>query len=100
MHMDIWSFAGSEKRCRFLIIGITNYDIHSQVYQRSGAKPISAQANPFTFYERMMMITESMAEAGVAREEFSFLPIEMPEKIASLLPQDVVFRTIYADEWG
>lgn len=104
LHMGHMEFLlEAKKRCRFLIIGITNYDIHSgYISDRAQMNRFRTDANPFTFYERMMMITESMAEAGIAREEFTVVPfpIEMPEKISNFVPQDVVFfQTIY-DEWG
>lgn len=104
LHMGHMEFLlEAKKRCQFLIIGVTNYDIHSQ-YIKNDAKlnRFQEQANPFTYFERLMMITESMVEAGVPREEFTIVPfpIEVPEKIPNFVPEDVVFfQTIY-DQWG
>lgn len=93
----------AKKRCKFLVIGVTNYDIHSKyISDTASMNRFRSQANPFTFFERMMMITESMVEAGVARDEFVVVPfpIEAPERISNFVPDDVVFfQTIY-DQWG
>lgn len=104
LHMGHMEFLlEAKKRCRFLIIGVTNYDIHSQ-YISDDAKlnRFRSASNPFTFFERMMMITGSMVEAGVPREEFTVVPfpIESPERIPNFVPDEVVFfQTIY-DQWG
>ena len=93
----------AKKRCKFLVIGVTNYDIHSKyISDTASMNRFRSQANPFTFFERMMMITESMVEAGVARDEFVVVPfpIEAPERISNFVPDNVVFfQTIY-DQWG
>lgn len=93
----------AKKRCRFLIIGVTNYDIHSEyISDTAEMNRFRSQANPFTFFERMMMIEHSMAEAGVPREEFIIVPfpIEKPQNIPNFVPDETVFfQTIY-DEWG
>ena len=93
----------AKKRCQFLIIGITNYDIHSQ-YISDDAKlnRFRSASNPFTFFERMMMITASMVEAGIPRDQFTVVPfpIEAPERIPNFVPDEVTFfQTIY-DQWG
>ncbi len=93
----------AKKRCDFLIVGVTNYDIHSRfLSQEAGMGRFRPQSNPFTFYERMMMIRLSLVEAGVPLEEFTVVPfpIEQPEKICQFVPDDVTFfQTVY-DQWG
>ena len=80
----------AKKRCQFLIIGITNYDIHSQ-YISDDAKlnRFRSASNPFTFFERMMMITASMVEAGIPRDQFTVVPFPIVRRSASL----TLFRT-------
>lgn len=93
----------AKKRCDFLIIGITNYDIHSEmITENANMKRFQPASNPFTFYERMMMIRLSMRDAGIRESDFCItpFPIECPEKIINFVPKDAVFfQTIY-DEWG
>ena len=100
-HLDI--IRRASKLFDFLIVGVTNYDIHSRfLSQEAGMGRFRPQSNPFTFYERMMMIRLSLVEAGVPLEEFTVVPfpIEQPEKICQFVPDDVTFfQTVY-DQWG
>lgn len=104
LHMGHMEFLlEAKKRCDFLVVGITNYDIHSRfLSQEAGLGRFRPQSNPFTFYERMMMIRLSLQEAGVPLEEFTIVPfpIEQPEKISQFVPEGVTFfQTVY-DQWG
>lgn len=92
----------AKKRCEHLIIGITNPDPEITRFDETCPHRSEAQANPFTFYERLRMIEETMTEAGIFREEFTIvpMPINYPERIRYYIPDDAtVLLTIY-DEWG
>ncbi len=93
----------AKKRCEFLIVGITNYDLTADFLREDASLArFHRQANPFTYFERMVMIRDSLVEAGVDLGQFVVVPfpIESPEKIANFVPEDVTFfQTIY-DSWG
>ena len=94
----------AKKRCDFLVIGITNFlgnAVDSEI-SRIDDHRLSEEGNPFSFYERLEMISGALIEAGVPREEFTVVPfpIENPEQIKNFVPGNAVyFMTIY-DEWG
>ena len=93
----------AKKRCNFLIVGVTNYDLTSQSLREDASLArFQIQANPFTYFERMIMIRNSLQEAGIPLDAFAVVPfpIDDPEKISNFVPQEVTFfQTIY-DSWG
>ncbi len=92
----------AKKRCRHLIIGITNPDPEITQYDRSCPHRSELQANPFTYYERLKMVEGAMLENGIPREEFTIvpLPVNYPDRILYYLPADArMLLTIY-DDWG
>lgn len=94
----------AKKRCDFLVIGITNFlgnAVDSEI-SRIDDHRLSEEGNPFSFYERMEMISGAMLEAGVPKEKFTIVPfpIENPEQIKNFVPRDAVFFMTIYDEWG
>lgn len=103
LHNDHLKFllAGKEL-CEHLIIGITNPDPsltkeHNSNPHRS--KPIS---NPLTYFERYVMIRNSLLEKGLKYSDFSIVPfpINVPELLKYYVPMDVVFFLSIYDDWG
>ena len=100
-HME-YLLAGAE-RCDHLIVGVTNFAPWEEA--PAGLKDLNRvrpAANPFTYYERMAMLRDSLTEAGLPRERFDVVPfpIEHPEHILNFIPGDAVcYVTIY-DQWG
>ncbi len=90
------------KRCRHLVIGITNPD--PRLTRKDEADPDRSDpaANPLTYYERQWIMKETLMEAGLEAASFSVvpLPINIPELYRYYVPMDgVFFLTIY-DQWG
>ncbi|WP_202620890.1 adenylyltransferase/cytidyltransferase family protein [Pseudoflavonifractor sp. 524-17] len=100
-HME-YLLAAAE-RCEHLIVGLTNFSPWEEAPAAlQGLKRLEADANPFTFYERMVMLRDSLMEAGLPRERFDIVPfpIEHPERISHFAPPEAIyFMTIY-DQWG
>jgi len=94
-----------KKRCRKLIIGITNYDIsHESLKDQAGDHRMTKASNPLTFYERYEMIKRTLMSCNMDLKDFDIIPfpINQPEKIAYFLSDHMTFKflvTIY-DEWG
>ena len=93
-----------KKRCQKLIIGITNFDFNSNDHKSCIEDPhrVCEEANPLTFYERMIMIKGAISASKIGLEEFEIVPfpIDEPERISNFIPSQVVhFLTIY-DNWG
>jgi nicotinamide mononucleotide adenylyltransferase len=99
-----------KERCEHLIIGISDPDPTRSFFEidfqeEDPKEPFRAVDYPFytfTFYERSLMIKESLLEAGIDRAEFDIVPfpIHFPHLLKYYIPMDaVVFVTIY-DDWG
>lgn len=92
----------AKKCCEHLFVGITSSDPFMAPQEKSDLNRGRSAANPCTYYERMVIIEQSLLEAGLTYEDFHIVPfpIGRPELIKYYIPQDTVcFFTIY-DEWG
>lgn len=92
----------AKKCCKHLIVGITSADPLMSPQEQSDPNRGRSVANPCTYYERMMIIEQSLFEIGLTYREFHIVPfpIGRPELIPYYIPQKAVcFFTIY-DEWG
>jgi cytidyltransferase-like protein len=91
-----------KKRCNFLYIGITNPDPGMTKENIADLKRSKIEENPFTFYERMIMLRDAMIESGVNRNEFEIVPfpINYPEMIKYYVPMNALFFVTIYDEWG
>jgi len=98
--------AGFEK-CDRLVIGITNY------FKQNNPKNITIdisvdqnrfkdESNPFSFYDRYKMLSETLVELGYSRKDFDIIPfpIENPEDIHKFVDKSNVFLLTIYDEWG
>lgn len=103
LHNDHMKYllAGKE-RCRYLLIGIANPDEQMTKYNAAAPHRSEKQANPLTYYERFEMITGSMLEAGIRRDEFDIVPfpINCPERLFNYVPSEAYFYLTIYDAWG
>lgn len=92
----------SLRRCEYLWIGITQFDIRN-VRDVEAAKHRSfPTANPLTYWERITCLRAAIEEQGISTSRFGFIPfpIEDPDKLGDFLSRDAVcFTTIY-DDWN
>lgn len=92
----------AKELCDRLIIGITNPDPVSWDAVSESPHRHLADANPFSYYERMDMIRAALPELGIGHQDVEFVPFPIlnPSLIRYYVPpQTLVFLTIY-DEWG
>lgn len=99
-HLDY--VLAAKKRCRHLIVGITNPDASSSPVEAVDRHRSELAANPFTYYERMKMVELAILEAGVPREEFDIVPfpISKPEMIRYYIPDGTTVFVTILDPWG
>lgn len=100
-HME-YLLAGAQ-RCDHLLVGVTNFTPWEE--KPDGVRELARSqrnANPFTYYERMVMLRDSLVEAGLPRERFDVIPfpIEYPERIANFAPPDAAYYVTIYDQWG
>ncbi|MDR2410889.1 MAG: viperin family antiviral radical SAM protein [Bacteroidales bacterium] len=90
-------------RCKHLVIGITHcYPTMTAESDRADENRFKAESNPFSFYERMIMIRNSLLDENIDASQFDIVPfpIEKEEDIFYFAPKEAVcFITIY-DKWG
>lgn len=86
-----------------LIVGITNPDPSLIVEERESAHRHQAEANPFTFFQRLTMVRQVVIDEGIDLAKVSIIsfPIHHPERWPFYVPRGVVhFVTVFSDwEW-
>jgi nicotinamide mononucleotide adenylyltransferase len=92
----------AKERCDFLWIGITKYEAIWEEMSPLARHRERPENNPFTYFERLTMITESLSDLGEDRRTFGFIPfpIEMPQRLAAFLPRTVTCFTTICEEWN
>jgi len=88
--------------CRHLIVGITNPDPTLTREDAADPNRSCADANPLTYYERQLMVRETLIEAGVDGRDFTVVPfpVNFPELYFCYVPKDAVFFVSIYDDWG
>ncbi len=103
LHNDHVKFLlAGKKLCNHLIVGITNPDPTLTKTHDSNPHRSTLIANPLTYYERYVMVRETLLEKGLALSEFSIVPfpINVPELLKYYVPVDVAFFLSIYDDWG
>jgi len=102
-HLDHLKYVlAAKERCRHLVVGITNPDPTLTKFDAADPHRSSEVDNPLTFYERYVMLRETLLEAGLDFREFSLvpLPINFPELYRYYVPLEATFYLTIYDEWG
>jgi nicotinamide mononucleotide adenylyltransferase len=102
-HVDHLKYVlAAKERCRHLVVGITNPDPTLTKFDPADPHRSAEVDNPLTFYERYVMIRETLLDQGLEFREFSVvpLPINFPELYRYYVPMDATFFLTIYDEWG
>ncbi len=92
----------AKKRCRQLVVGITNPDPMHTRSEPADPDRSSPEANPLNYFERSLVIKEVLLETGLRCKDFFIMPfpINFPEYCKYYIPSGAtLFLTIY-DRWG
>ena len=78
-------------RCETLLIGITNADPTQIAEEAEATHRHRPAANPYTFFERLVMIREAVRDEGIPLERVVLLPfpVNLPNRWRYYLPPDV-----------
>jgi nicotinamide-nucleotide adenylyltransferase len=89
-------------RCDYLIVGITNPDRALSGMDDTDLHRSLSSANPFTFYERLLIVRETLLESGLDLSTFDIVPfpINKPELLKSYVPIEAIFFMTIYDDWG
>jgi cytidyltransferase-like protein len=84
-----------------VIIGITNPDPTYVRFEEADPQRSTLDANPFTYYERYLMVLESLRDKDIGPEKYDIVPfpINVPEFWFNYIPKEAVFLlTLYDDD--
>jgi nicotinamide mononucleotide adenylyltransferase len=88
-------------RCRELVVGITNPDARSSLPEAADPERHLPEANPFTYYERLVMVEAALAAALPERStRIVPFPIEDPALWRSYVPHGAVHLLRVLSPWG
>ncbi len=103
LHYDHLKYllAGKE-RCEHLVVGITNPDPLLTKKDPIDQHRALLDTNPLTYYERYLMIRETLVEAELDLSQFSIVPfpINFPDLLKYYVPFDATFFLTIYDQWG
>jgi nicotinamide mononucleotide adenylyltransferase len=93
---------GAKVRCRYLWIGITQYNIKNLSKSPENRHRELPFNNPLTYFERVEMITNALVSRGVPRSEFGTIPfpVETPHLLHDYLPTNITIYTTICDDWN
>lgn len=89
----------ARERCKRLLVGVTNPDPTRVVPEESNAHRHEAGANPFTYFERALMVRDSLLGEGLKAREFAIVPfpIQEPGSCRHYVPEGAVhFVRVYS----
>ena len=88
-------------RCELLIVGITNPDPTQIAEEETSAHRHRDEANPFTYFERQLMIRGALTDDGVPVERVIYIPfpINLPERWRYYVPDDAVHYLRVFSPW-
>jgi nicotinamide mononucleotide adenylyltransferase len=92
----------ASKKCDFLIVGIANPSVGLTAYDATNPHRSEVINNPFSYWERLIMVRASLLENNITCDRFTIVPfpINFPEQISNYVPREAIhFLTVY-DEWG
>jgi cytidyltransferase-like protein len=107
-------FLKAKEKCHYLIVGITDCDPersyfkYDDIYRFDQENPLTPFRSsddpvfPFTYYDRMKMIRDSLIASGVNPIEFDIVPfpIHKPHLLKYYIPLDVTILITIYDDWG
>ncbi len=101
-HGHLEYLLAGKSRCEFLFVGIANPDPELTADNRTNPSRSLPLSNPFTYFERYLMLRDALLEAGVKRDEFDIVPfpINHPQLIRYYVPMDALFFATIYDDWG
>jgi len=78
------------ERAELLVVGITNFDPALAEVESTNPHRHEAAANPFSYWERTLMIRDALLEDGVPAARFTIvaLPVHHPERWMHYVPTD------------
>jgi nicotinamide-nucleotide adenylyltransferase len=88
--------------CTHLVVGITNPDPIMTRSDPADPNRSTGEANPLTYYERHLLIKETLLASGIDCRDFTIVPfpINLPELYFHYVPREAVYFVSIYDDWG
>lgn len=92
----------AKRKCKFLWIGITQYNVQKLERSPHDSHREVRFHNPFTFHERVHVITRALLDSGLDKDDFDIIPfpIDTPECLEDFLPKSIPVLTTVYDDWN
>jgi nicotinamide-nucleotide adenylyltransferase len=93
---------GAAARSDEVVVGITNPDPTRVKPERSDPLRHLPESNPYTYFERMLMVKAAADDLGLDQREVHVIPfpVNEPELWAAYVPRDVTQYLRLFSEWG
>jgi cytidyltransferase-like protein len=87
--------------CEMLVVGITNPDPTTIAEDATSTHRHRPDANPYTYFERLLMIREVLHDEGIDPGRFIIIPfpINTPDKWRYYLPPNAIHYLRVFSEW-
>jgi nicotinamide-nucleotide adenylyltransferase len=87
--------------CDTLVVGITNPDPTTIVEEPTSEHRHLPESNPFTYFERLLMIREVLRDESIPHDRSIIIPfpVNSPERWHYYLPPDVVHYVRVFSDW-
>lgn len=88
-------------RCQSLLVGITNPDPFQTASEATSNHRHLEESNPYTYFERQVMIRDTLADEGVDPKRIIYIPfpVNMPDRWRYYLPTGVVHYMRVFSPW-
>lgn len=92
----------AKEKCRFLWIGITQFNIRDLKKTNTASHRGFSECNPLTYWERQTALTIMLEACHISRDHFGFIPfpIETPDLIPDFLNMNIPCITTVYDKWN
>jgi cytidyltransferase-like protein len=87
--------------CENLVVGVTNPDPTTIIEEPTSAHRHLPDANPYTYFERLLMIREVLRDEGISEERSIIIPfpVNSPDRWHAYLPSGVVHYLRVFSDW-
>lgn len=99
-------FEKARLRSDFVYIGITRPFGELRIEEgeniRDGRHSQDRRANPFSFFQRKLLISHSLSAAGIPAEQYAIIPfpLENPKFLSTFFPKSGICYTTIKDKWN
>jgi nicotinamide-nucleotide adenylyltransferase len=89
------------ERCDLLFVGITNPDPAQTTFEPTDPERHLPRANPFTFFERLMMIQAALRETSIPLDRVQIVPFPVHDRARWLhyVPKDATHFRVLLSAW-